>query len=82
MFTSDPSNVEAMTAEIVTRIEQLPDLSTQPVRDVRRQFSRHLAKAEPEIVVEIARLLLAQAGFQYRSLRECCEKCETSLRRA
>src|SRR5687768_9638808 len=66
MFTSDPSNVKAVTAEIVTRIEQLPELSTQPVRDLRRQFSRHLAKAEPEIVVEIARRLLAHAGFQYR----------------
>ena len=66
MFTSDPNNVDEVVTEIVTRLNQLPDLSTQPVRSLRRQFTRHLAKAEPQVVVEIARRLLARTGFHYR----------------
>jgi 3-methyladenine DNA glycosylase AlkD len=66
MFTSDPNNVDAVVAEIVARIRQLPGLSTQPVRSLRRQFSRHLADAKPEVVIEIGRRLLAHAGFHYR----------------
>src|SRR5688500_4724991 len=66
MFNSTATNVEAIVAAIVTRIDQLPKLSTQPIRALRRQFSRHLAKAEPGIVIEIARQLLARNRFEYR----------------
>lgn len=66
MFTRDANNVDAVVAEIVAQLRQLPDLSAQPIRAVRRQFSRRLAKAEPSFVVEVGRRLLAHAGFQYR----------------
>ena len=66
MLTSDPNNADAVVAEIVARIRQLPDLSVQPVRAVRRQFTRHIAKADAEVIVKIARRLLARDGFHYR----------------
>ena len=66
MFTSDPNNVDAVVAEIVAQLRQLPDLSAQPLRSLRRQFTRHLAKAEREVVVDIGRRLLARSGFHYR----------------
>jgi len=66
MFISDPNNVDEVVAEIVAQLRQLPDLSAQPVRALRRQFSRHLAKAEPEVLVEIGRRLLLRSGFHYR----------------
>jgi 3-methyladenine DNA glycosylase AlkD len=66
VFSSDPNNVGAVVTEIVTRLRQLPDLNTQSVRCLRRRFTKHLAKAEPEVVVQIARRLLARTGFHYR----------------
>lgn len=66
MTTSDPNNVDAVVAEIVARFRQLPDLSTQRVRALRRQFTSHLAEAEPEVVIEIGRRLIAWSGFHYR----------------
>ena len=62
----EKNNVRAIGAEIVTRLDQLPDLSTQPVRSVRREFTKRLAKSEPEVLIEIGRQLLARSGFHYR----------------
>ena len=58
--------VDAVVAQITKRLAELSDLSTQPVRFVRRQFTRQLAKAEPEVVVEIARRLVRRKGFHHR----------------
>lgn len=66
MLSSDPNDIDAVVAEIVARLAPLPDLSAQPLRSIRRQFTKHLAKAESEVVVEVGRRLLALGGFQYR----------------
>jgi 3-methyladenine DNA glycosylase AlkD len=66
MFTSNPNDVDEVVAEIEARLRQLAELSTQPIRSLRRQFSRHLTKAEPEVVLEIGLRLLTKPGFHYR----------------
>lgn len=52
--------------EILVRLDQLPELSTQPLRAVRREFTKRIVTCEPEVVIEIGRQLLARPGFHYR----------------
>jgi 3-methyladenine DNA glycosylase AlkD len=48
----------SMAVEIRARIAALPDRSTAPVRAVRREFSRRLAKSSASEVLAVARALL------------------------
>lgn len=52
--------------EIRTRVHTLPSPKTSAVRNVRRQFSKRLAQAEPDFVLELALHLIALSGFEFR----------------
>lgn len=66
MFSSDRNSVDTVVTEIVSRFSQLPEQTTQQVRSLRRQFTRHLAQAEADVVIEIGRRLLMKRNFLYR----------------
>jgi len=52
------ADVSALAAEIEGRLQSLSHRKTESVRAVRREFSRRLAGAPPEVVIEIAGRLL------------------------
>jgi len=54
-----PENIR-LAKEIHTRLDQLPVLSTPVIRAIRREFSRRVADAPPESVVQLALHLLNQ----------------------
>src|SRR5271170_6201224 len=54
-----PENVR-LTREIRWRLDRLPVSSTPAIRAIRREFSRHIANAPPESVVQLALHLLDQ----------------------
>lgn len=58
--------IESLVTEIDARLHMLPDLHTENVRALRREFSKRLAKAAPQEVIELALCLLERPGFQYR----------------
>src|SRR5262249_46424090 len=51
-------NKATLVSEIRAALENLPRLSTEPVRAIRREISRRIAKAPPKEVLELAYLLL------------------------
>lgn len=53
----DP-NPEALAAEIDSRIRALPEHSTEPVRQIRREYSRRLRREAPAVVLAIADALV------------------------
>ncbi len=59
-------NVEKFAAEIDARIQALPDLKTETVRALRREFSKRLAQAGPGDVYKLALRLLEFPRFEYR----------------
>lgn len=63
MFSAD---VDAVVHDIVAQLRRLRDPNTQDVRSLRRQFTKQLAQAGPEVVIQIARRLLAEHGVYYR----------------
>jgi 3-methyladenine DNA glycosylase AlkD len=46
--------IAALENEIVARLKLLNNRTTQSVRSVRREFSKQLAKAPPELIVDLA----------------------------
>jgi hypothetical protein len=54
-----PENIR-LAKEIHARLDQLPVLSTPVIRAIRREFSRRVADAPPESVVQLALHLLNQ----------------------
>lgn len=61
-----PDEVETLTREIRTRVESLPTLNTNDFRNVRRQFSKRLAKAEPDLILKLALNLIELPAFEFR----------------
>lgn len=61
-------DIDEFVNEIDSRIQALPNLKADQVRNVRKEFSKRLAQADPQIVVSISlRLLqLKRPGFEYR----------------
>jgi 3-methyladenine DNA glycosylase AlkD len=59
-------SVADVTAEIQARIAALPDANTNAVRNVRREFSKRLAHAEPEFVLSLALRLIDLPAFEFR----------------
>ena len=66
MSEMEETSIRELAAEITNRLRSLPGLQTAPVRALRREFSRRLAKARPQEVVELALLLLEQPGIEFR----------------
>ena len=52
-------NAQEIARAIHTDLEALPLRNTASLRDIRRKYSRDLKKAAPDLVFELARLLLA-----------------------
>jgi 3-methyladenine DNA glycosylase AlkD len=50
----DGKQISDLEAEVVARISALADQKTDAIRGVRREFSRRLAKASPELVIRLA----------------------------
>lgn len=59
-------DVGVLAAEIGERLRALPDLKTDTVRALRREYSKRLAKAPPRAVVQMALRLMKQPGFESR----------------
>jgi 3-methyladenine DNA glycosylase AlkD len=61
-------DIDEFVNEIDSRIRALPNLKTEQVRNVRKEFSKRLVHSDPQIVVSISlRLLqLDRHGFEYR----------------
>ena len=63
---SQTISVKALTNEIQARIRALPELKTQDVRAVRRDFSKRLANTDPDYVMKLALNLLKLSVFEFR----------------
>ena len=63
---SPQPSVTVFTREIQARIHALPELKTQDVRAVRREFSKRLANAGPDFVLKLALNLLQLSAFEFR----------------
>lgn len=62
----EPTGVEALTREIQTRVKSLPAPDTNAFRNVRREFSKRLANAQPNLVLNLAFSLMNLPGFEFR----------------
>jgi len=58
--------VEELVAEIMTRLQALDSLKAENIGAVRREFSKRLSKAEPQIVIEVALRLINEEKFESR----------------
>jgi 3-methyladenine DNA glycosylase AlkD len=58
--------VETLTREIQTCVQSLRSPNTSAIRNVRRQFSKRLANAEPDLVVRLALNLIELPAFEFR----------------
>jgi len=63
---SQPASAKEFTKAIQARIDALPNPRTQDVREVRRDFSRLLAKTGPDVVMKVALDLLKLSVFEFR----------------
>ena len=58
----DHGAAERLAKEIADRIRSLPNATTEPVRAVRREYSKRIAKSPPGFVLSLAVRLLDTAG--------------------
>jgi 3-methyladenine DNA glycosylase AlkD len=63
---SQPGHVAELTAEILARVQTLPFPNTTGVRNVRREFSKRLAAAEPDFILDLALSLMKLPAFEFR----------------
>src|SRR5579883_696608 len=56
----------AWAAEIETRLQARPDSKVETVRTLRREFSKRLSHEEPEMIIEVALLLIASDDIAHR----------------
>ena len=61
---TDP--VSALKEEIRERVQSLPLSNTPSVRNLRREFSKRFAQAEPELIWSLALTLMELQGFEFR----------------
>jgi 3-methyladenine DNA glycosylase AlkD len=68
MALSELIEIDEFVNEIDSCIHSLPNLKTENVRNLRKEFSKRVANTSPQIVVSISiRLLqLNRPGFEYR----------------
>jgi 3-methyladenine DNA glycosylase AlkD len=55
--------LDDLANEIVGRLSALPQLDTQTIRNLRREFSKRLANTAPELIVELALKLIRRSEF-------------------
>jgi 3-methyladenine DNA glycosylase AlkD len=60
------SDAQRLADEIASRLAGLSSSTTPAARSVRREYSRLLAKARPDLVVRIALLLVRRPDFAWR----------------
>jgi 3-methyladenine DNA glycosylase AlkD len=58
-----PINIDLLAAEIDARLRALPNSKTEPVRAVRREYSKRLAGSPAQEVIALALLLLDRQRF-------------------
>ena len=63
---SQTTSAKAVAGEIEARVKALPELKTQNVRNVRREFSKRLKNAGADFVFEIVLALLQRPAFEFR----------------
>src|SRR5687767_10969085 len=63
---SQIDSVTALTAEIRERFQTLTSPNTASIRNLRREFSKRLAQAEPHFILNLALSLLKLPGFEFR----------------
>lgn len=63
MQSHEPLDIAALAAEIDARLQALPTSKTEPVRAVRREYSRRLAGASAQEVIALALQLLDRHSF-------------------
>lgn len=66
MTGNESLDVEKLVAEIDERLRALSSLKTENVRALRREFSKRIAQARPQVVIELALKLLEFPRFEYR----------------
>ena len=68
MALSELIEIDEFVNEIDSCIHALPNLKTENVRNLRKEFSKRVAHTSPQIVISISiRLLqLNRPGFEYR----------------
>lgn len=68
MSQTELIEIDELVAEIDARMRALPSLKIESMRDVRREFSKRLARTSPQVVIAVAlRLLeLDRNGTGYR----------------
>ncbi|HEV2579267.1 MAG TPA: DNA alkylation repair protein [Ktedonobacteraceae bacterium] len=59
----EPVAIDSLAAEIDARLQALPNPTTEPVRAVRREYSRRIAGASPQEVIALALRLLDRHRF-------------------
>jgi len=63
---STQNEAEQLEAEVVSQISSLSTPSTADVRALRRGFSKRIAKASPELVIELAIRLVDRSQILFR----------------
>jgi len=61
----DLNEVKRLAAEMVTELRALPVRNTPSERAVRRRYSQKLKRAQPELILALARELLANYGERW-----------------
>lgn len=61
-----PLHVDSLAREIEAAIRALPTWTYEPVRDVRREYSRRIAKAAPQDVIALSLRLMQQPEHTFR----------------
>jgi 3-methyladenine DNA glycosylase AlkD len=56
-------DVEDLENDIIARLSALKQPDTQTIRNLRREFSKRLAKDSPELIVELALKLIRRSEF-------------------
>lgn len=63
MATAELAGAEELAQEILKKIRALANRKTEPVRAVRREFSKRLTKSAPALVIELATTLLDRTSI-------------------
>src|ERR1700704_4818042 len=64
----EPQSAIEFEAQLIARLQALVGPTTAELRNLRREFSRRLAKAPDALVLELALRLLARQQFSLRFL--------------
>jgi len=66
MARADSTDIEGMVNEICSHLGSLSIVNAESMRAIRRDFSKRLATAEPEVVIKVALKLIERPGLENR----------------